>query len=90
MNTRRLLDMKQENAYALDLTKVKGNGSFSCPRCGAKISPDDCDEEAYSVLEIKTNNLDLDEVVISCNRCNSEIQLTGFSLLQELSKAESV
>jgi uncharacterized C2H2 Zn-finger protein len=77
--------MKQTHAYAVDLTKMQGEGGFSCPKCGAVISPDDCDEEAYSILEIKVNDQDLYEVVIRCNRCMSQINLTGFSLLKELS-----
>jgi uncharacterized C2H2 Zn-finger protein len=77
--------MKQTHAYVLDLTKTKRNGSFSCPRCGATISPDDCDEEAYSILEINVRNRDLVEIVIRCNRCMSQLHLRRLSLLQELS-----
>jgi hypothetical protein len=76
--------MKQTQAYRLDLTKIDGNGDFACPRCGATISPDDCTEETYSILEAKINNQSLNEVVIRCNSCSSDLHLTGFSLLQEL------
>jgi len=80
--------MKQKEAYVLDLTKMDGSGNFACPHCGAAISPDDCTEEVYSILDVKVNRYGLDEVVIRCNRCESHIHLTGFSLLHKLSETE--
>lgn len=80
--------MKQKQVFALDLTKIDGSGDLSCPRCGAAISPDDCTEEAYSIMETKVNSQGLEEVVIRCNRCTSRIHLTGFAELQELEMAE--
>ena len=74
--------MKQ--THRVDLTKIDGNGDFSCPQCGIVISPDDSTEEKYSVLEPKVNRNGLEEVVILCNSCGSHIHLTGFSLLQEI------
>ena len=41
--------MKQAYAYKLDLTKIDGTGDFSCPKCGAIISPDDATEETYAL-----------------------------------------
>jgi hypothetical protein len=76
--------MKQKQAYVLDLTKIGGSGDFSCPHCGAAISPDDCTEEVYSILEAKVNMHGLEELVICCNRCTSQLHLAGFSLLQDL------
>ena len=76
--------MKQKQAYVLDLTKIGGSGDFSCPHCGAAISPDDCTEEVYSILEAKVDSHGLEELVICCNRCTSQLHLTGFSLLQKL------
>jgi hypothetical protein len=70
--------------YVLDLTKIDGSGDFSCPKCGTAISPDDCTEEAYSLLEANVNDQGLEELVIRCNTCASELHLTGFSLLQKL------
>jgi hypothetical protein len=70
--------------YVLDLTKIDGSGDFPCPRCETVISPDDCTEKAYSVLEAKVNSKGLEELMIRCNKCASLIHLTGFSLLQEL------
>jgi len=76
--------MKQIQVYIVDLTKMDGSGDFSCPGCGTAISPDDCTEEAYSILEPKVNNQGLEELVLRCNACASQLHLTGFSLLQKL------
>lgn len=78
--------MKQKNVYVLDLTEMDGRGDFPCPRCGITISPDDCTREAYSILEAKVNSQGLEELVIRCNKCASQLHLRGFSLLQELSE----
>jgi transcription elongation factor Elf1 len=76
--------VNQIQTYALDLTKLDGSGAFSCPQCGTVIAPDDCTEEAYSILEAKVDNQGLIELVIGCNACGSQVQLTGFSLLQKI------
>ena len=76
--------MEQKQAYRVDLTKIDGNGDFSCPRCGNVISPDETTEETYCILEPKVNSHGLEEVVLCCNICQSHINLTGFSLLQKL------
>ena len=80
--------MKQMHAYKIDLTRIEGNGDFACPRCGTTISPDDCAEEAYSILEPKVNSKGLEELVIQCKTCGIQIHLTGFSLLQKLSATD--
>jgi uncharacterized protein with PIN domain len=74
------------HTYKIDLTKIEGNGNFSCPKCGTKISPNDDTEEAYSIVEQKVNSHGLEELVIRCNRCFSFIHLTGFSFLQKMSE----
>jgi hypothetical protein len=76
--------MEQTQAYKLDLTKMDGNGDFSCPKCGSIISPDETTEKTYSIVEPKVNSHGLEELVICCNKCKSYIHLTGFSLLEEL------
>jgi hypothetical protein len=78
--------MKQPQVYALDLTKIDGSGEFSCPGCGTVISPNDCTEELYSIMETKVNKQGLAELVIRCNSCSSYLRLAGFSLLQKLSE----
>jgi hypothetical protein len=74
--------MKQ--THRVDLTKIDGNGEISCPECGVVISPEDPTEEKYSILEPKVSSNGLEEVEILCNSCGSHIQLTGFSILQEI------
>ena len=74
--------MEQKKAYRLDLTKIDGNGDFPCPKCGTIISPDDSTEEKFSILESEVNGDELEEIIILCNSCGSQIHLTGFSLLQ--------
>ncbi len=80
--------MKQIQSYVLDLTEIDGDGEFLCPECGNRISPDDCAEEGYSILDIKVKTQSLDEVIIQCKKCAATIHLTGFSLLQNLSETE--
>jgi hypothetical protein len=77
--------MEQTQAYKLDLNKISGKGDFPCPRCKSIISPDETSEETYSILEPKVNNHGLEAIVICCNKCKSQIYLTGFSLLEEIS-----
>ena len=72
--------MKQKQAYVLDLIKIGESGDFSCPHCGAVISPDDYTEEVYSILEAKVDKHGLEKLVIRCNKCTSQLHLTGFSL----------
>jgi predicted RNA-binding Zn-ribbon protein involved in translation (DUF1610 family) len=53
--------LKQTHAYKVDLTKIEGNGTFSCPRCGTIISPNDCNEETYAIMGTKVNKQGLEE-----------------------------
>ena len=76
--------MQQTQAYRLDLTKIEGNGDFSCPRCESTISPDEIEEKTYYIVEPKVNSHGLEELIICCNTCKSNIHLTGFSLLEKL------
>jgi hypothetical protein len=82
--TRTVPKKKHIGTYTVDLTKLVGKGDFLCPHCGTKISPDDKTENSYSIIEPKVNGSDLEEVLICCNRCGSQITLTGFSMEQEL------
>ena len=77
--------MEQTQAYKVDLTKICGKGDFPCPRCKSIISPDETSEETYSILDPKVKNQELEEIVICCNKCKSQIHLTGFALLDKLS-----
>jgi predicted RNA-binding Zn-ribbon protein involved in translation (DUF1610 family) len=64
--------------YSIDLTKIDGNGSFPCPKCGAIISPEDESEETYRIINTKVINDQLVELVVECNSCGSTIRLIGF------------
>jgi len=78
--------MKPSYAYRIDLSETTGEGDFPCPGCGVVISPDDCSEMAYTILEPRVRGNSLEEVVILCNRCGSEIHLVGFILLESLAE----
>jgi hypothetical protein len=77
--------VNQLQVLELDLTKIEGNGDFSCPKCGIVMSPEDETEEVYTIIEARVKGESLEEVTIQCNKCKSRIRLTGFPLLQTLS-----
>lgn len=64
--------------YKIDLTRISGEGDFPCPRCGARIAPEDETEDVYSMLETSSENGTLTEVLIACNKCGSIIHIRGF------------
>jgi DNA-directed RNA polymerase subunit RPC12/RpoP len=68
--------------FTVDLTKIKGKGDFSCPRCGTRISPADRTEKAYKILEAQMRGDELDSIMLRCNKCESHIHLTGFRTLR--------
>ena len=70
---------KQMLVSELDLTKIDGNGDFLCPTCRVTISPEDETEDVYTIIEEKVSNDALEELLIQCNACGSQIRLTGFS-----------
>jgi predicted RNA-binding Zn-ribbon protein involved in translation (DUF1610 family) len=70
--------MQRLNRYTVDLTRIEGSGEFKCPKCGIEISPDDKTEKVYTILENRNEGEFLDELVLRCNRCGSQIHLTGF------------
>ena len=69
---------KKGVTHTIDLTKIDGDGSFSCPKCGTVISPEDESEEVYKIVDTKIVNDELVELVIMCGECRSNIKLTGF------------
>jgi hypothetical protein len=69
--------------YTIDLTKIDGDGSFPCPKCGTVISPEDETEEIYKIVDTKIVNDELVELVIVCSECKSSIKLTGFQQVIE-------
>jgi hypothetical protein len=71
---------QQINAFKLDVSKTDKEGSFLCPNCSVRISPDDHSDVIYSIYNIAlTENNQVDELVLYCQRCGSFIHLTGFS-----------
>jgi hypothetical protein len=81
--------MKQKTAnqltvYRMELGEINSNGSLPCPCCGAHISPDDKTEEVYTLLDVCMNGAGLEEIVIRCNRCQSQIYIGGFSKAEQI------
>jgi predicted RNA-binding Zn-ribbon protein involved in translation (DUF1610 family) len=74
----------QLTVYRMELDEINRNGSLPCPGCGAHISPDDQTEEVYTLLDINMNGVGLDEIVIRCNRCRSQIYISGFSKAEQI------
>jgi len=69
--------------HTIDLTKIEGEGSFPCPKCGTMISPEDETEDAYQIIDTKVINDELEELLISCGTCGTRIRLTGFQQAME-------
>ena len=65
-------------SYAIDLTKIEGEGAFPCPKCGSIISPEDETEEIYKIVDKKIVNDELVGLVVMCRNCGSTIRLSGF------------
>jgi hypothetical protein len=80
--TRGEIDMNRSVAYTIDLTKINGEGDFTCPSCGASISPEDQSDEVYNILETKVKNNCLEEILILCKRCGCKTRLVGFLSIQ--------
>jgi len=70
--------------YKINLAMMEGSGDSPCPKCGAKLSPEDQTETTCSIKEIKTRKDRLKELAIQCNTCESLIHLAGFKLLDSL------
>jgi predicted RNA-binding Zn-ribbon protein involved in translation (DUF1610 family) len=64
--------------YTVDLTKIDGDGTFQCPKCGTVISPDDESEDTYQIVDTRVKGDELAELVLTCKKCGANIKLTGF------------
>jgi predicted RNA-binding Zn-ribbon protein involved in translation (DUF1610 family) len=64
--------------YTVDLTKIDGDGTFQCPKCGTVISPDDESEDTYHIVNTRVKGDELAELVLTCKKCGANIKLTGF------------
>jgi predicted RNA-binding Zn-ribbon protein involved in translation (DUF1610 family) len=69
---------KKDSVFKINLAAADSDGSFSCPKCGLTISPEDETEENYKILDTKVVNGELSELVVSCGKCGSTIKITGF------------
>ena len=74
--------MKQ---FRINLTKIEGDGEFSCPDCSTTISPDDCSGLNYDILGVITLATGtVKEIIVKCRGCQSILYLGGFDLLNDL------
>jgi predicted RNA-binding Zn-ribbon protein involved in translation (DUF1610 family) len=74
-------------AYKLDVSQTNRDGSFLCPNCGVRISPDDHSENTYEIYDTEVKDNDLEEVVLYCKRCLSFIHLCGFGAVAKKSQS---
>lgn len=70
--------LKKAVRYTVDLTKIDGDGTFQCPKCGTVISPDDESEDTYHIVNTRVKGDELAELVLTCKKCGANIKLTGF------------
>jgi len=70
--------LKRAVRYTVDLTKIDGDGTFQCPKCGTVISPDDESEDTYHIVNTRVKGDELAELVLTCKKCGANIKLTGF------------
>jgi hypothetical protein len=76
--------LQRIKCYTFDLTKLDGSGDILCPKCGSIISPDDETEGTYTISETVVKEGNLDKMILKCNKCQTQICLTGFQLLSKL------
>ena len=74
--TNKTLD--EDGPYLIDLTRIDGDGSFPCPKCGSVISPEDESEETYKIKNTRVANDQLVELIVECSSCGSTVRLVGF------------
>ena len=55
--------LKKAVRYTVDLTKIDGDGTFQCPKCGTVISPDDESEDTYQIVDTRVKGDELAELV---------------------------
>jgi predicted nucleic-acid-binding Zn-ribbon protein len=70
--------LDKDGPYLIDLTRIDGDGSFPCPKCGSVISPEDESEETYKIKNTRVANDQLVELIVECSSCGSTVRLVGF------------
>lgn len=79
-----LRSKSEKPAVLVDLSKIGDeHGTFSCPKCGALISPDDESEENYRIVKSEVRAGRLVSLLILCQKCRAVIRLVGFPELVE-------
>ncbi len=74
---------KRAKLQTLDTNSIDDDGSFHCPNCGNRISPDETEsEETYKILESKVIGDELAELVVSCGTCRTVIKVVGVQTLE--------
>jgi predicted RNA-binding Zn-ribbon protein involved in translation (DUF1610 family) len=76
--------MQTTKLFSVNLVKIRGKGDFKCPGCGVKISPDDATEETYTIIETIMKGENLDRIILQCNKCRSQLQITGFRTINKI------
>jgi predicted RNA-binding Zn-ribbon protein involved in translation (DUF1610 family) len=76
-----MINVQMVESYTVDLTMIKGKGKFRCPKCGVQISPDDRTDKTYTIHEPVMRGNSLEKIVLQCNKCGSQIYLTGFTAM---------
>ena len=69
---------KRQMLHTINLAEIEGDGSFPCPKCATVISPEDESEKVYKIVDTKLVNDELVELIVMCEKCKSNIKLTGF------------
>jgi hypothetical protein len=80
--------LKKPKVQSIDLNLLDGEGSFACPNCGARISPDDESNESYKIIDTKVVGDELVGLLISCGTCGTRLRLTGFEQVIDGSLSE--
>jgi len=76
--------------FVIDLSKIEGEGDFSCPKCRVTISPDDDSGMTYDLLKSVEQDGLLEKVTIKCKTCRSTIKIEDFSLIKEIDNFEKI
>lgn len=79
--------LNKEKEFSITPNQLDKNGSFLCPKCKNRISPDDYDEIAYTILEPIMVKNELVALLIQCNNCKTKVKImTQESLIDEAIK----
>jgi transcription elongation factor Elf1 len=66
----------QKCQITIDLTQTENDGSFLCPTCNAKISPDERNDTIYTIEDIIVEKGKF-TLFIECKTCDTTIKFTS-------------